>query len=101
MYPAGIWCKNDVVLTLMRRDDVASTLIRRHFRTKCPLGKKYTHVFWEAQFEIFAAEPLVCADFYPYVDSLYKISVPTFSEKDNINYKLKTGYQCVPICTIM
>ena len=22
----------------MRRDDVASTLIRRHFRTKCPLG---------------------------------------------------------------
>ena len=23
----------------MRRDDVASTLIRRHFRTKCPLGK--------------------------------------------------------------
>ena len=36
--PAGIWCKNDVVLTLMRRDDVASTLIRRHFRTKCPLG---------------------------------------------------------------
>ena len=26
--PAGIWCKNDVVLTL----------IRRHFRTKCPLG---------------------------------------------------------------
>ena len=40
-YPAGIWCKNDVVLTLMRRDDVASTLIRRHFRTKCPLG---THI---------------------------------------------------------
>ena len=38
-YPAGIWCKNDVVLTLMRRDDVASTLIRRHFRTKCPLGR--------------------------------------------------------------
>ena len=37
--PAGIWCKNDVILTLMRRDDVASTLIRRHFRTKCPLGK--------------------------------------------------------------
>ena len=36
--PAGIWCKNDVVLTLMRRDDVTSTLIRRHFRTKCPLG---------------------------------------------------------------
>ena len=36
--PAGIWCKNDVVLTSMRRDYVASTLIRRHFGTKCPLG---------------------------------------------------------------
>ena len=36
--PAGIWCQNDVVLTSMRRDDVASTLIRRHFHTKCPLG---------------------------------------------------------------
>ena len=37
--PAGIWCQNDVVLTSMRRDDVASTLIRRHFHTKCPLGR--------------------------------------------------------------
>ena len=37
-YPAGIWCQNDVVLTSMRRDDVASTLIRCHFGTKCPLG---------------------------------------------------------------
>ena len=34
----GIWCENDVVLTSMRRDYVASTLIRRHFGTKCPLG---------------------------------------------------------------
>ena len=37
-YPADIWCENDVVLTLMRRDYVASTLIQRHFDTKCPLG---------------------------------------------------------------
>ena len=37
--PAGIWCENDVVLTSMRRDYVASTLIRRHFDTRCPLGK--------------------------------------------------------------
>ena len=37
-YPAGVWCQNDVVLTSMQRDYVASTLIRRHFRTKCPLG---------------------------------------------------------------
>ena len=34
----GIWCQNDVVLTSMRRDDVASTSIQRHFDTKCPLG---------------------------------------------------------------
>ena len=38
LYPVGIWCQNDVVLTSMRRNHVASTLIRRHFRTKCPLG---------------------------------------------------------------
>ena len=37
-FPAGIWCQNDVALTSMRRDDVASTLIRRQFLTKCPLG---------------------------------------------------------------
>ena len=37
-FPAGIWCENDVGSTSMRRDDVASTLIRRHFGTKCPLG---------------------------------------------------------------
>ena len=36
--PVGIWCQNDVVSTSMRRDHVASTLIRRHFNTKCPLG---------------------------------------------------------------
>ena len=34
----GIWCQNDVVSTSMRRHHVASTLIRRHFGTKCPLG---------------------------------------------------------------
>ena len=33
-FPAGIWCQNDVVLPLMRRHHVASTLIRRHF-TSC------------------------------------------------------------------
>ena len=41
LIPAGIWCQNDVVLTSMRRDDVASTLIRRHFHTKCPLGSHF------------------------------------------------------------
>ena len=48
--PVGIWCQNDVVSTLMRRQHdvvstlmrrhhIASTLIRRHFGTKCPLGR--------------------------------------------------------------
>ena len=39
--PVGIWCQNDVVLTSMRRDDVASTSIQRHFDTKCPLGEVF------------------------------------------------------------
>ena len=38
--PVGIWCQNDVVLTSMRRHHVASTSIRRHFDTKCPLRKQ-------------------------------------------------------------
>ena len=33
-----IWCQNDVVSTSMRRNHVASTLIRRHFYVMCPLG---------------------------------------------------------------
>ena len=34
----GICCQNDAVLTSMRRDDVASTFIRRHFHVMYPLG---------------------------------------------------------------
>ena len=41
IYPVGIWCQNDVVSTSMRRDHVASTLIPRHFHTKCPLGRSH------------------------------------------------------------
>ena len=37
-FPADTRRKNDVVLTSMRRDYVASTSIRRYFGTKCPLG---------------------------------------------------------------
>ena len=37
--PVGICCQNDVVSTLMRRHHVPSSLIRRHFITKCPLGR--------------------------------------------------------------
>ena len=37
-YPAGTQHQNDVVSTSMRRDHVASTLIRRHFNIVCPLG---------------------------------------------------------------
>ena len=39
VYPAGIWCQNDVVSTSMRRHHAASTLIRHHFYVMCPLGK--------------------------------------------------------------
>ena len=31
IFPVGIWRQNDVVLTSVRRNHVASTLIRRHF----------------------------------------------------------------------
>ena len=44
-YPAGIWCENDVGSTSMRRHHVASTLIRRHFGTKCPLGTCSHHFY--------------------------------------------------------
>ena len=37
--PAGKQHQNDVVSTSMRRDHVASTLIRRHFNVVCPLGR--------------------------------------------------------------
>ena len=51
-YPAGIWCENDVASTSMRRHHVASTLIRRYFRTKCPLGSLSS--FSSRNFEIIS-----------------------------------------------
>ena len=39
IHPAGTQHQNDVVSTSMRRDHVASTLIRRHFNVLFPLGK--------------------------------------------------------------
>ena len=42
---------NDVLLTSMRRDDVASMLILRHFGTKCPLGS-----FWPFRISQFSLE---------------------------------------------
>ena len=41
-FPADIRRKNDVVLTSMRRDDVASTSIQHHFGTICSLGSNKT-----------------------------------------------------------
>ena len=38
IHPVGTQRKNDVVSTSMRRDHVASTLIRRHFDVVCLLG---------------------------------------------------------------
>ena len=37
--------QNDVVSTSMRRDHVASTLIRRHFNVVCPLGNTLRETF--------------------------------------------------------
>ena len=46
--PAGTQHQNDVVSTSMRRDHVASTLIRRHFNVVCLLGRvtitEHSHV---------------------------------------------------------
>ena len=38
LYPADTWRRNDVGLTAMRRDHVASTSVRRHYDVTCPLG---------------------------------------------------------------
>ena len=53
MVPAGTWRKNDVVLMSMRRDDVASTLIRRHFGIKCPLEKVSKKIKLKFKFHVF------------------------------------------------
>ena len=45
MYPAGIWCQNDVVSTSMRRDHVASTLTQRHFYAMCPLSSYLLYAY--------------------------------------------------------
>ena len=52
IFPVGIWSQYDIVLTSMRRDDVASMLIRRHFGTKCPLGLFYTS-YYQYQYNYF------------------------------------------------
>ena len=38
LIPVGTQYQKDVVSTSMRRDHVASTLIRLHFNVVCPLG---------------------------------------------------------------
>ena len=43
--PAGTQRQSDVVSTSMRRDHVASTLIRRHFNVVCPLGPCFITTF--------------------------------------------------------
>ena len=40
--PAGTWRENDIAIMSMQRD-FASTLIWRHFGTKCPLGRVDSH----------------------------------------------------------
>ena len=43
--PAGTQHQNDVVSTSVRRDHVASTLIRRHFNVVCLLGEALQEQF--------------------------------------------------------
>ena len=50
--PAAIRCQNVDVSTSMRRNHVASTLIWRHFRTKCPLGYTSTPSFKPSRKEL-------------------------------------------------
>ena len=51
--PAGTQHQNDVISTSMRRDHVASTLIRRHFNVLCPLGRFNWRQKLHTLFEIF------------------------------------------------
>ena len=55
--PADTQHQNDVVLTSMRRDHVASTLIRRHFNVVCPLGSMLGINARIQHFEIFVLLP--------------------------------------------
>ena len=86
--PVGIWCQNDVVSTSMRRDDVASTLIRRHFYVMCPLGSYQIHAIFlcrASQYVIViqryvrlcegAIHELLRADFLPYRRASHGITI--------------------------
>ena len=48
--PAGTQYQNDIVSTSMRRDHVASTLIRRHFNVVCSLGLSLASA-WRVAFQ--------------------------------------------------
>ena len=56
VYPADIWCQNDVVSMSMRRDHVASTLIRCHFYDMCTLGYVYGMII-----EAYIQRTVTCA----------------------------------------
>ena len=57
-FQVGIWSQNDVVSTSMRRDDVASTFIRRHFHVMCPLGSFFFPFFFLLPWQIWFDQSL-------------------------------------------
>ena len=69
----------------MRRDDVASTLKRRHFGTKCPLGNKINGLGvgseWVLRYEAFNE-----------VKGVGHTQVDTRSESKNTSYHKEKDY---------
>lgn len=47
--PAGIWCRNDIRLMLMRRNDVASMSVLSHFDVMCPLDPSSLGIWTKIQ----------------------------------------------------
>ena len=43
LYQAATWRRNDVVLTSMRRDEVASTSVQRYYDVMCLMSSFFYH----------------------------------------------------------
>ena len=55
--PVGTWCRNDVEPTSMRRNDVASMSVRRHFDVIYPLGR-YIVLYLQLSSEFYSPQIL-------------------------------------------
>ena len=106
--PAGTQHQNDVVSTSMRRDHVASTLIRRHFNVVCPLGyvllykRMYFHtILYTVSRYLKVQETLWNTSRYPYHDisdlhneGANKSSHISQAKKMYVIWLLKLGIYC-------